>query len=74
MGVDVPYLPQLKSYLKIIGISYYPHNNPSKYFLFNNIEEIIKQNQIFNNVILTSKLHVIKVSPKLDIFIVWVDI
>ena len=26
--VDMPYLPQLKSYLKIIEISYFPNGNP----------------------------------------------
>jgi len=38
------------------------------------VEDIIKKNQIFNNVVLTSKLHIIKVFPKLDMAIIWVDI
>ena len=74
MDIDVSCLPQSKFYLKIIDIPYYSHDNPSKYLLFNDIEEIIKQNQIFDNVILISKLCVIKVSPKSDMTIVWVDI
>ena len=40
----------------------------------NDIEVIIKQNQIFNNIILASKPHVIKVLLKSDMSIVWVDI
>jgi len=38
------------------------------------VEDIIKQNQIFNNIVLTSKPHVIKVLSKLDMAIVWLDI
>ena len=74
MSVDVPYLSQLKSYLKIIGIPYYSHNNLSIHLLSNNIKAIIKQNQIFDNVILVSKLCVIKVLPKSNMSIVQVDI
>jgi len=39
-----------------------------------NVELVIKQNQIFDNVTLTSKPRVIKVSPKSDMAIIWVDI
>ena len=35
---------------------------------------IIKQNHIFNNITLISKPRVIKVSLKLDMAIVWIDI
>ena len=38
------------------------------------MECIIKQNQIFDNVVLMSKLCVIKVSPKSDMSIIWIDI
>ena len=74
MGVNIPHLPQSKSYLKITGILYYSYDDPSKCLSSNNIEEIIKQNQIFDNIVLTSKLHVIKVLPKSDMSIIWVDI
>ena len=73
-SVDVSCLLQLKSYLKIIDISYYLHNNSQKHLLSSDIEDIIKQNQIFDNIVLTLKLQVIKVSPKSDISIIWVDI
>ena len=67
-------LPKSTSYLKIIGILYYSHNNSQEHLTSNNIEMILKQNQIFNNILLASKPRVIKVSPKSDISIVWIDI
>jgi len=72
--MEVPRLPQFKSYLKIIGIPYFPHDNSQDYLTSSNIKNIIKQNQIFDNVILTSKLQVIKVSLKSDMSIIWIDI
>jgi len=38
------------------------------------VEKIIKDNHIFNNVILVLRPRVIKVSPKSDISIIWFDI
>ena len=38
------------------------------------MEIILKQNQIFNNIKLAFKPRVIKVLPKLDMFIIWIDI
>jgi len=38
------------------------------------VESILKVNHIFNNVLITLKPHIIKISPKLDITIVWLDI
>jgi len=38
------------------------------------VELILKQNQIFNNITLASRPRVIKVSPKSDMAIVWIDI
>jgi len=40
----------------------------------NVVEDIIKKNYIFNNIILASKSCIIKVSPKSDMAIVWMDI
>ena len=71
---DVPQLPQSKSYLKIIGILYFSHDSSNKCFIPSEVESIIKQNQIFNNVVLTSKLCIIKVSPKSDMLIIWINI
>ena len=64
-----------KLYLKITSIPYYPYsdNHPTKLTL-NDIENILKQNYIFNNISLASKPRVIKVSPKSDMALVWIDI
>ena len=71
--VSFPRLPQSKSYLKIVGILYI-----SKWIniqiLFNEIENILKSNHMFNNIILMFKPQVIKVSPKSNIAIIWIDI
>jgi len=67
--VEVSYLPQSKSYLKIISISYLgKFTNTS--ITSEVVQEIIKKIYIFNNITLASKSHVIKVSPKLDISII----
>jgi len=42
LQVDVPYLPQLKSYLKIIGIPYFPHGNSQDCLTSNDVETILK--------------------------------
>ena len=72
--VDSSYLPQSKSYLKIIGIFYFSHGNLQDHLISSNVELVIKQNHIFNNITLVSKPRVIKVSPKSDMVIIWVDI
>jgi len=74
LSMEVPQLLQSKFYLKIIGIPYFPYDKSQKHLFSSDIENIIKQNQIFNNVVLTSKLQVIKVSPKSDMSIIWIDI
>jgi len=68
--VDMPCLPQSKSYLKIIGIPYFSNSNLQDYLNTSDVKTIIKQNYIFNNVILASKPRVIKVSPKSDMAII----
>jgi len=72
--VDSPQLSQFKSYLKIIGIPFFPHSNLQDWLTANDAKLIIKQNQIFNNITLTSKPRVIKVFPKSDMAIVWINI
>ena len=73
ISVDIPHLPQSKFYLKIIDIPYFQYDL-SNHLILKDIEDIIKQNQIFNNIILMFKPYVIKVSLKSDIAIVWLDI
>jgi len=70
LQVEEPHLPKSKSYLKIIGIPYYPHSNSQDPLNSSDIETILKQNQIFDNVTLASRPRVIKVSPKSDMSIV----
>jgi len=72
-GVEVPCLPQSKFYFKIIGIPYL-QENMSTPIISNVVEDIIKKNHIFNNIVLASKSCIIKISPKLDMAIVWSDI
>ena len=74
LQVEDSCLPKSKSYLKIIGISFYPHSNLQEKLTSTNIETILKQNHIFDNISLASKLRVIKVSPKSNMAIIWIDI
>jgi len=62
-------LPQSKSYLTIIGISYIKENTNSP-INFTNIKKIIQFTHIFNNVYLALKLHIIKSLPKFDMIVV----
>ena len=64
-------LSQSKSYLKIIGIPYLSEQT-NTCIISDNIEKILKNIHIFNNIVLVSKLRVIKVSPKSNIAIVWI--
>ena len=66
-------LPQSKSYLKIVGIPYLSKQSNTQ-LSSEEVERILKSNHIFNNIILASKPKVIKVSPKLDMSIVWINI
>ena len=74
--VKTLWLPQSKLYLKIISIPYYPCGsyNSQECITLNDIEDIIKQNHIFDNITLAFKLRVIKVLLKSDMAIVWIDI
>ena len=74
LQVEEPRLPKSKSYLKIIGIPFFLHANSQEKLSSNNINMILKQNHIFDNISLASKPRVIKVSLKLDMTIVWIDI
>ena len=71
--VNVPCLLQSKLYLKIIDIPYLLENNNTP-ISYNVVKSIIKSNYIFNNTMVTSKLYIIIVLPKLDMTIIWLDI
>ena len=66
-------LPQSKSHLKIVGIPYLSKVT-NAYLSSDDVEKILKANHIFNNIVLASKLKVIKVSSKSDMSIVWINI
>ena len=68
-----PWLPQSKSYLKIIDIPYFVDKS-NTYISSEDIERILKKNHIFNDIVLASKPRIIKVSPKSDMTIIWIDI
>ncbi|KAL9708912.1 hypothetical protein Ac2012v2_008067 [Leucoagaricus gongylophorus] len=74
LQVENSRLPMSKLYLKIIGIPYFPHMNSSEKLTSTDVETVLKQNHIFDNISLASKPRVIKVSPKSDMAIVWIDI
>jgi len=38
------------------------------------VETILRNNHIFNNIVVALKLKIMKVLPKLDIVIIWLDI
>ena len=71
--VKSPRLPQSKSYLKIIGFSYLQENTTTP-INTSVVEKILKKNHIFNNISLASKPRVIKISPKSNMAIIWIDI
>ena len=66
-------LPQPKSYLKIVGIPFMSKFTNS-WITSDNVEKILKANHIFNDIILASKSRVIKVLPKSDMSIIWINI
>ena len=70
--IEVPHLSQFKSYLKVIDISYLGEFT-NTFINSDIVEDIIKKNHIFNNIALASKPHIIKVSSKLDMAIIWLD-
>jgi len=62
-------LLQSKSYLKIVGIPYL-FNQINVKLSPDKVKNILKNNHIFNDVILASKPQIIKISPKSDMSIV----
>ena len=72
-NVKIPCLPQSKSYLKIIGIPYLMENTNMP-INSSFIKTILKNNCIFNNMSIMLKSCVIKMSPKSNIAIVWLNI
>jgi len=67
------YLPKFKSYLKILDLSYILENTNLS-ITSEIVKEVIKKTYIFNDIILTFKPQINKISSKSDLVIVWVDI
>ena len=74
LQVEEPRLPQSKFYLKITGILYFPNGRTQECLNASNVKTVLKQNQIFDDIKLASRPRVIKVSPKSDMSIIWLDI
>jgi len=72
-SIETPRLLQSKSYLKIVSIPYYV-NKSSTCISTEDIQHVLKNTHIFNKIILTSRPRIIKVLPKSDMVIVWIDI
>ena len=68
-----PRLSQSKSYLKILGISYFIEDTNLSITL-DIVESIIKSTHIFNNIVLASCSQVIKALSKSDMTVIWIDI
>ena len=68
-----PRLPQSKFYLKILGILYFIENINLP-ISSNIVESIIKSTHIFNNIVFASRPYIIKVSPKSNMVVIWIDI
>jgi len=68
-------LPQSKLYLKILEILYFLENTNLS-ITSNLIKKVIKNTYIFNIIVLVSVSYpyVIKISPKLDMAVIWIDI
>jgi len=71
--VSLARLSQSKSYLKIVSIPLISEKTNSHISL-DEIKDILKNNHLFNNIILASKPYIIKMSPKSDMAIIWIDI
>ena len=60
-----------KSYLKITRLSYKLEQDVLTPEI---VEDVLKKSHLFEDIILVSRPHVIKVSPKSDSVVVWIDI
>ena len=72
-NVSLPRLPQSKLYLKIVGIPYISKKT-NNWISLDNIKNVLKNNHLFNDIVLVSKPCIIQVSPKSDMAIIWINI
>ena len=71
ISIEAPYLLKSKSYMKIVRL---PYNSELGMITPDFIKGILKEMHLFKDATLASKPCVIKVSPKSDKTVVWVDI
>ena len=71
VSIEVPRLPKSKLYMKIVRL---PYNSELEVVTPDFIEGVFKETHLFKDVTLASKPHIIKVSPKSNKTVVWVDI
>ena len=70
-SIESPHLSKSKLYIKIIGL---PYKIEQGVITPDYIEGVLKETHLFKDVVLASKLYVIKASPKSNMVVVWVDI
>ena len=70
-SIESPYLPKSKLYIKIIGLSY---SSKLGVITPDIIADALRNSHLFKDATLASKPHIIKISPKSDKAVVWVDI
>jgi len=70
--IPSPQLPQSKLYLKIIGLPYLRADGNK--ITSKNIIDFMKHLDLFKNIPLATKPHIIKVFPKSNMAIIWFDI
>ena len=71
VSIEIPHLPKSKLYMKIVGL---PYNSKLGVVTPDFIEGILKEMHLFKDVTLASKPCIIKLSPKSNKAVVWVDI
>jgi len=71
--VQSPRLPESKSYLKIVSVPYLSEAT-NMHITLDEVKRILKNNYIFNNIVLALKSRIVKISSKLDMAIIWIDI
>ena len=70
-SIESPHLSKSKSYMKIVGL---PYSSELGVMTPDIIEGVLKDSHLFKDMILASKPHIIKASPKSNKAVVWVDI
>ena len=72
-SVESSCLPQSKSYLKILELSYFA-KNMNEPVISQIVEEVLKKSHIFKDIKFSSKPQVIKASSNSNSAVIWVDI